>query len=122
MRRAHPFFWVLWFLLAAAVAAAIAAPSHAPGFALDSVWVYRLEVGGAFFVGVLVVALVLWLGYSGRSIGKLQLPGGGGMELGNPDPDLDDAAAGLAGYKQKTDRRLEKLENSLAELASDEDP
>jgi hypothetical protein len=98
--------------------AAVAAPSKAPGYALDSKWLYRLEVGGAFFIGLLVLLLILWLGYSGRSIGKIDLPGGGGVALPNPDPDLDEAAEGLAGYKQKTDKRLKKLEDSLDALTA----
>jgi hypothetical protein len=118
---AHAFFWLLWALLVPAVVAAVAAPARAPGFALNSAWLYRLEVGGAFFIGLLLLSLIFWLGYSGRSVGKVQLPGGGGMDLGNPDPDLDDAAEGLAGYKQKTDRRLEKLENSFDELMSEDE-
>jgi hypothetical protein len=121
-KAAHPFFWLLWALLVPTVAAVAAAPSRAPGYALESAWLYRLEVGGAFYVGLLLLSLIFWLGYSGRSVGKVQLPGGGGMALANPDPDLDDAAEGLAGYKQKTDRRLEKLENSLDELASGDEP
>lgn len=121
-KAAHPFFWLLWALLVPAVVAAIAAPAKAPGYALESAWLYRLEVGGAFYIGLLLLSLIFWLGYSGRSAGKVQLPGGGGMNLGNPDPDLDDAAEGLAGYKQKTDRRLEKLENNFDELVSDDEP
>lgn len=121
-KTAHPFFWLLWALLVPAVAVAVTAPERQPGYALESSWLYRLEVGGTIYVGLMVVALILWLGYSGRSVGKIQLPGGGGVGLANPDPDLDDAAQGLAGYKQKTDERLEKLENILDELASDEEP
>jgi hypothetical protein len=120
-RRAHPFFWLLGLLLVPAAVAASLAPSRAPGYALGSTWLYRLEVGGAFFLGLLVLALILWLGYSGRSIGTIQLPGGGGMDLPNPDPDLDDAAEGLAGYKQKTDERLQELEDAVVEIVSDKD-
>jgi hypothetical protein len=120
-RTAHPFYWLLWALLVPAVLAAVTAPEKHPGYAPESSWLYRLEVGGALYIGLMVIALILWLGYSGRSVGKIQLPGGGGMDFRNPDPDLDDAAEGLAGYKQKTDQRLEKLENTLVELASDDD-
>lgn len=121
-RHAHPFFWMVCLLLLLAGFAAFSVPSKAPGYALESSWLYRLEVGGAFFVGLLVVVLVLWLGYSGRSIGGLQLPGGGGVNLPHPDPDLDDAAEGLAGYKQKTDARLERLEDSIKLLTSEGKP
>jgi hypothetical protein len=69
-----------------------------------------------------VFVLFLWLGYSGRSVGNLQLPGGGGMSLPPPDPDLDEAAEGLAGYKQKTDRRLAKLEENIELLMSTDEP
>ena len=119
-KKPHPFFWLLWVLALPSVVVAIAAPDNTPGYALESSWLYRLEVGGAFFLGLLVVLLIFWLGYSGRSIGKVQLPGGAGMDLPNPDPDLDDAAEGLAGYKQKTDRRLAKIENTLDVLADAE--
>ena len=119
---AHPFFWLLCVLLVPAIAAAASAPSKAPGYALNSAWVYRLEVGGAFYLGLFVLTLILWLGYSGRSLGELQIPGGGGARLPPPDPDLDDAAEGLAGYKQKTDHRLEKLEENIELLLTDDGP
>ena len=120
--KAHPFFWLLGLLFVPAVVAAFATPGRAPGYALDSAWLYRLEVGGAFYLGSLLVALTLWLAYSGRTFGDFQLPGGAGMSVPPPDPDLDDAAEGLAGYKQKTDERLRKLEENIELLTSPDEP
>jgi hypothetical protein len=97
----------------------VLAESNTPGYALNSVWVYRLEVGGAFFVGVYALFLVFWLAYHGRSVQKAQLPGGLGVDVG--DPNLDQAAEGLTAYKEKTDERLARLEASVELLASDED-
>jgi hypothetical protein len=120
--RAHPFFWVLLTLLIPAIAVAAVAPSKTPGYALDSGWLYRLEVAGACFLALFVLALLLWLAYSGRTVGNVQLPGGAGMSIPPPDPDLDDAAEGLAGYKQKTDRRLEKIEENMELLTLEDEP
>jgi hypothetical protein len=120
---AHPFFWVVALMLVASVAAAAAAPSRSPAYALQSAWLYRIEVGGASFLALTVAALVLWLSYSGRSLGHVQVPGVG-VELRNPDPDLDDAADELAGYRQWIERRLEKLERTVERITveSESDP
>ena len=89
MQKAHPFFWLLCVLSVPSAAATVVVAERAPAYALGSGWLYRLEVGGAFFIGVLVLALIFWLGYSGRSIGKIELPGGGGVDLAHPNLDLD---------------------------------
>lgn len=119
--KAHPFFWALWVSLLPAIAAAYYAPTVAPGYALGSAWLYRLEVGGAFFVGVFVFVLLFWLGYSGRTIRDLQLPGGGGLTVPQPNEPLDDTAEGFAGYKMKTNQRLDEIEGTIRELVNSDD-
>jgi hypothetical protein len=118
---AYPFFWLLWLLLLPSIAAAAFAPNKSPGYALDSAWLYRLEVGGAFYMGLFVLVLIFWLGYTGRSVGDVQTPVAGGVgNIPPPNPGLDDAAEGLSGYRQKTDGRLEKLEQNIELLLPDE--
>jgi hypothetical protein len=110
-KRAHPFFWGACLMLAPAVAAAAVAGTRAPGYALHSQWVRRLEVGLAVFAGLYVLVLVLWLAYQGRSVERAELPGGAGIGL--PDPDLDAAAAGFEDFRAATDARIATLEDTI---------
>ncbi len=98
-------------LLALAVAAAAIAGTRAPGYALHSQWVRRLEVGLAVFAGLYVLIVMLWLAYQGRWVSRAQLPGGAGVEI--PDPDLTAAASGLEEYRDKTDARIGALEDAI---------
>jgi hypothetical protein len=120
-KAAHPFFWLLWLLLLPAIAAAAFAPNEAPGYALHSAWLYRLEVGGAFYFGLFILALLLWLGYTGRSVRNLQLPGGAGAGVPQPNADFDEAATGLQAYAAQTNMRLKKIEDTIRVLATDDD-
>jgi hypothetical protein len=110
-RNAHPFFWVALAVLVPAAIAAAVAGTRAPGYALHSQWVRRVEVALAVFVGLYVLVLMLWLAYQGRSVQRAQLPGGAGMDL--PDPDLTAAAAGFEEYRRKTDARIGVLEDTI---------
>jgi hypothetical protein len=114
LRGPHPFFWLVVVSLIPSAVAACAADRRAPGYAVNSLWVYRLEVALAFFVGVYVLIVVLWLASQGRSVRQAQLPGGGGVDL--PDPNLDRAAEGFDEFQRETQARLETHEDSLDEL------
>src|SRR5918911_742476 len=111
LKGAHPFFWGAAAMLAPAVAAAAVAGTRAPGYALHSQWVRRVEVGLAVFAGLYFLVLVLWLAYQGRSVERAQLPGGAGVGL--PDPDLDAAAAGFEDFRAATDARIATLDDTM---------
>jgi hypothetical protein len=100
-------------LLPAAIAAA-SAEGREPGYALNSLWVYRLQVGVAFFVGVYLVVITLWLAYQGRSFGKIGVPGG--PELDVPDPNLEQAAEGFDEFVEDATTRLGHHDDSLEDL------
>jgi hypothetical protein len=112
--KASPFFWGVLAMLAPAALAAAVAGSAAPGYALGSQWVRRLQIGLAVFAGLYVIVLVLWLSYQGRSIQRAELPGGAGVNL--PDPDLNAAAMDFEDYKAKTTARITALEEGLEVL------
>jgi hypothetical protein len=110
----RPFLWGVVAGALPAVAAAATAHGRAPGYALNSRWLYRLEVGLAFLLGLYALVLILWLAYQGRSLGTIQLPGGPAVEL--PDPDLD-AATGFADFERSTRQRLDTTDESIRLLA-----
>lgn len=114
----HPFFWALLVLaVLSGIGAALAPSAKVPSYALRSVWLYRLEVGGAIFLGLYMVALLIGLAWDGKGIRQVQLPGGVGITV---DQNLEGAADGLATYKTKTDERIAKLESSIDLLTQTE--
>lgn len=114
MSRANRFFWPVLLALAPAAAAALGAERREPGYALNSVWVYRLQVALAFFVGTYLLIVTLWLAYQGRSFGKVGVPGG--PELDVPDPDLERAAEGFDEFVDEAKGRLDRHDDSLEDL------
>ena len=94
--------------------AAISADAREPGYALDSLWVYRLQVGLAFFVGTYLLVIALWLAYQGRSFGRISIPGGPEMDL--PDPNLEAAADGFDEFEDDVRQRLDRHDDSLDDL------
>jgi hypothetical protein len=108
---AHRFFLVLFLMLIPAALAAVSTKAHEPGYALDSVWIYRFEVGLAFFLFEYVLLLALWLAYQGRSIGKIELPGGGGIDMKNPAKQTAD------GFKEFRDTTKDQLANDSESIA-----
>lgn len=113
-RGAHRLFWWLLVPVLPAVGAALSAGGGAPRYALESAWVYRLEVWLAFYFGLFVVGLLLHLGYHGRTFRRLELPGGAALEL---DPaGLDEAADGFAAFRRELDAALEAHEGALGDL------
>jgi hypothetical protein len=111
--NAHPFFWLLVAGLIPAVACAAAVQSRTPGYALNSEFVYRAEVGTATYVLFYALVLLLWLGYQGRSV-NIQLPGGGGVS--SPDPGLNDAADAFEEFQKSTKARLDAHDDALEDL------
>ena len=113
--RPHTFFWLVLSGMVPAVATAIAADKRTPGYALGSEWVYYLEIGFAVFLGCYLLALAIVLSYQGRSIGRLELPGGGGMQP--PDPaQLQVAANAFEEFQEETRLRLKDDTASIASL------
>jgi hypothetical protein len=79
--RPHALFWILVALLAPAVWAARAADGDAPGVALRSDWVWRVEIGMLVFALGYVLAIVLWLAYFGKTVPRVELPSGTGIQV-----------------------------------------
>jgi hypothetical protein len=68
-------------LLVPAVLAGWAVDGDAPGVALQSEWVWRAEVGlGVFLLGYVLVIL-LWLAYFGKTVPRVELPSGIGVDV-----------------------------------------
>jgi hypothetical protein len=111
--NAHPFFWLLVAGLVPAVLAAAAVESRNPAYALNSDFVYRAEVGTATYVLFYALALLLWLGYQGRSV-NIQVPGGAGVST--PDPGLNDAADAFEEFQKSTQARLDAHDDALEDL------
>ncbi len=111
---ASRFFWPVLLAVVPAAAAALAAEHREPGYALNSAWVYRLQVALAFFVGTYLLIVTLWLAYQGRSFGKVGVPGG--PELDVPDPDLEQAAEGFGEFVDDAKERLDRHDDSLEDL------
>jgi hypothetical protein len=99
--------------LVPAVASAAAVHSLRPGYALNSEFVYRAEVGLAIYVCFYALVLLLWLGYQGRSV-NIQLPGGGGVS--SPDPGLNDAADAFEEFQKSAAARLDAHDDALEDL------
>jgi hypothetical protein len=108
---AHPFLWLPLVASVPAFGAAYFADATAPSYALNSAWVYRLEVWLAFFLGLYVAVLAIWLAQQGRSVRGIQLPGGPGIDL--PDPDLDTAASGFQEFERSTRARQDRADESI---------
>jgi hypothetical protein len=111
--RAHPFFWLLIASLVPAVASALAVRSLRPGYALNSEFVYRVEVGLATYVCFYALVLLLWLGYQGRSV-NIHLPGGAGVS--SPDPGLNAAADAFEEFQKSATARLDAHDDALEDL------
>jgi hypothetical protein len=111
--RAHPFFWLLVASLIPAVVSAALVRSLRPGYALNAAFIYRLEIGFATYVCFYALALLLWLGYQGRSV-NIQLPGGAGVST--PDPGLSDAADAFEEFQTSTTARLDAHDDALEDL------
>jgi hypothetical protein len=73
--------WGFAALVAAAVLAAVAAawqvhpPAQIPSFALQAAAVYRLEVGGAVFVGAYLASMALVLALNNRAFSEIGMSG-----------------------------------------------
>ena len=105
-------------VLAGAAAAYRADDDKAPGFALQSNLVYRLQIGLATLAALYVIALVLWLAWHGK--GFFKLPGGleapGGNEIEDAADDLDDMRVRVDEFQSEAVESLEELDRRLQAL------
>jgi hypothetical protein len=111
----------------AGVAAVTAAPEPTPDFALRSAAIYRLEVGGAFFVALYLVAMAIVLALSGRGFAELGPQGLRAAEIsGNANEAEEDVLKGLIDTNQELITKLATLQSpSRAEdkrLPAQEEP
>jgi hypothetical protein len=96
-----------------AIVAVQVAP-RAPGYALHSHEIYRLEVFLAVMLAIYAVVLVLWLAYQGRSV-KVQGPPGG-IEGPDPAAGLNEAATAFEEFKKDVAERLDRHDESFEAL------
>jgi len=113
LRDAHPFFLTLVVLIGPAVIAAASADSNTPGYALNSVWIYRIQVGLVFFLIEYTLLIAIWLAYQGRSVGEIQLPGGAGFALKDPAKQTADS---FEQFRKTTEAQLANDNKSIALL------
>jgi hypothetical protein len=109
----HPLLWGQLALLALGVAAAVTAPSRAPVFALYWEPIYRAEVGMVTVAIGYGVAVLLRLGYEGRLIRRIELPGGAALET---EAGLEDAAAGFVDFRTHATARLDDHDVAIEDL------
>lgn len=114
--NAHVFFWLLVLGLVPAVIVAWRVDPKTPSWALESEAVYRLEVGAAVFLGAYFLALVLCLGYLGKSLGRLGFPGGGEVET--KDPALEEASEGATDFQEEARQNFQELADVLDTLST----
>jgi hypothetical protein len=113
--NAKPLFWVMLVPVLPALVAAHFAGGGSPTYALESDWVYRLEVALAFYFGLFIFFLTLYLAYYGHTFKRMELPGGPAVET--PDPaTLDSAAEGFEEFKDETEAVLAQHEEALDDL------
>jgi hypothetical protein len=80
-KRPHALFWFSLALLMPAAIAGQAADGDVPGVALHSDWVWRIEIGLLVFALGYVLAIVLWLAYFGKTVPRVELPSGTGVQV-----------------------------------------
>jgi hypothetical protein len=114
MRRPHPVFWLALVILAAAVVVAATVGGRAPGYALNSGVVYRLEVALAVLLGAYSACSLLLLAYAGRPLQRFELPGGAVAEA-SAEP-LGQAATDFAAFRDAVLAQLEELDQTLGDL------
>jgi hypothetical protein len=107
-------FWFTLALLAAAVTVAVTVVGRAPGYALNSGAVYRLEVGLAVLVGAYAVFSLLGLAFEGRLLQRFELPGGPAAEA-SLEP-LGRAAGEFADFRDQVLEQLEDIDQALGDL------
>jgi hypothetical protein len=109
----HPFFFAF---VAAVVLGAIAsgfAGGDAPGYALHSNLVYRLEVGGVVLAFAYVLAVAGWLAWQGRAM-RVEL----GPAVVDPSAatGLDEAASGFEELETKVSSQLEEFGGAFEDI------
>lgn len=112
----HRFFY--WCLLSgglAIVAAIDLDTSSPPAVALDSPWLYRFEVGGAVFVILYALGLLVGFAFFGKALPQVDFPAGGGMQL-PAEGDLNRAAKEIDQMVEGEEDRYESLSEALRRL------
>lgn len=114
VRGADPFFWLVLISIVPSVWVALTVKAKAPTWSLQSAVVYRLEVGLAVLLVGYIVALMTALAYTGRSIGRLGLPGGGNVDP--KDPSLSEASEGANEFQQEARNNFKDLADALGTM------
>jgi hypothetical protein len=113
-----PFFWPVLMGFVPAAFAVADADERTPSYALDSGWLYDLEVGLGVFVVCYILALIICLAWQGRSFGRFELPGGGGAAPADPAAKIDQATEEVDDFQAETRRRFKMADESFGSLES----
>jgi hypothetical protein len=120
-RRPSSLFWLVGLATIGGIVAAAAADSETPGFALNSVWVYRAEVGLAFLGAIYLVAMTLWLAWYGKGFFELgafgsTLKAPGAEEIEEAGDDVSDVGKEIEKLQEETTGGLKELDERVTAL------
>jgi hypothetical protein len=114
VRRPHPLFWLTLAFLVLSVVIAATAHARAPGYALNSGAVYRIELALAVLVAAYAAFSLLALAFAGRPLQRFELPGGAAAEA-SLEP-LGRAAGEFAEFRDRVLDQLEDIDQALGDL------
>jgi hypothetical protein len=93
-------------VIAALVGARVPVPAEVPGVALQAVAVYRLEVGGAIFVGLYVITMAFVLALQNRAFTEIGTGGRVCVTIETRDSPIDVAEKGDRRAREERVRQL----------------
>lgn len=119
--RPSGLFYPVCLAAAGGLVCAVSADSKTPGFALDSLWLYRAEVGLAFMGAIYIAGLTLWLAWHGGGFFEL---GAFGLTLKASDAEniealgteSSDAVEKVSEVRRETVGALKELDERVLRL------
>jgi hypothetical protein len=95
------------------VGAIVPVPTQVPSVALNAVVVYRLEVGGAFFVGLYIAAMALALALQNRGFTEI---GNGGIRAQDMAATVPDLIAANEAVSERLSEAVEAIAESQQQV------
>lgn len=111
--------WGFGVMVAVAIAVSLVAattvpvPTDLPSVALDAVVVYRLEVGGALFVGLYIAAMALALAFQNRGFTEI---GNGGIRAQDMAATVPDLIAANEAISERLSEAVEAIAETQHQL------